>query len=445
MVHKITVVGAGVSGRALALWAAGRGASVFVTERRAEISRGTRELFDRTRIQWEVGGHTPECCECDLMVVSSGVSENSDAVSMARAKNVPVQGELDLLAPYLKGKIIAVTGTNGKTTCTALIAHLLQSAGLNSVSAGNIGEPLAAHADRNYDAIVMELSSFQLHWNTQLRPHVSILTNLAPDHLDWHGGYENYKNDKCKIFLPREGECYAVTHDVDAFRVPAGRAVCALGRGSLRIDAGPRDVFLIGRESSRLLFHKDALKLLGAHNLENAAMSCAAVALAFPEFDPSAGLSDFRVPPHRCEPVAERNGVLYIDDSKGTNVAAVITALRSIGGRKIVVLGGQGKGESYEALARVVCEETFAAIVIGSETEKILAALQAAGYGGAVRAKDMGEAVKKASELAAPGDKVLLSPACTSWDMYRSYEERGDHFAKLVRELSRSDRELAAL
>ena len=163
MVHKITVVGAGVSGRALALWAASRGAGVFVTDHRAEIPRETQELFSKTRIQWETGGHTPRCCECDLMVVSSGVSEKSDAVSMARAKNVPVQGELDLLAPFLKGKIIAVTGTNGKTTCTALIAHLLQSCGLNAVSVGNIGDPLAAHADRSYDAIVMELSSFQLH------------------------------------------------------------------------------------------------------------------------------------------------------------------------------------------------------------------------------------------------------------------------------------------
>lgn len=435
MVHKITVVGAGVSGRALALWAASRGAGVFVTDHRAEIPRETQELFSKTRIQWETGGHTPRCCECDLMVVSSGVSEKSDAVSMARAKNVPVQGELDLLAPFLRGKIIAVTGTNGKTTCTALIAHLLRNAGLNAVSAGNIGNPLAAHADRSYDAIVMELSSFQLHWNTQLRPDVAVLTNLAPDHLDWHGSYENYKNDKCKIFLPRQEECYAVTHDVDAFRVPAGRAVCALGRGNLRIDMDGRDVFLVGHGRRRLLFHKSSLKLLGSHNLENAAMSCAAVALAFRDVDPSAGLAGFEALRHRCEPVGEQNGVLFIDDSKGTNVAAVIAALHSINGRKLIILGGQGKGESYDELARVVCEETFAAIVIGSEAEKILAALRVAGYGHAVRAKDMAEAVKKASELAAPGDKVLLSPACTSWDMYHSYEERGDHFAQLVRAL----------
>ena len=435
MVHKITVVGAGVSGRALALWAASRGAGVFVTEHRAEIPRETQELFSKTRIQWETGGHTPRCCECDLMVVSSGVSEKSEAVRLARVANVPVQGELDLLAPHLKGKIIAVTGTNGKTTCTALIAHLLQSCGLNAVSVGNIGDPLAAHADRSYDAIVMELSSFQLHWNTQLRPDVAVLTNLAPDHLDWHGSYESYKSDKCKIFLPRQGECYAVTHDIDAFRVPAGRTVCALGRGNLRIDMDGSDVLLVDRERRRLLFRKSSLKLLGAHNLENAAMSCAAVALAFRDVDPSAGLASFEVLHHRCEPVGEQNGVLYIDDSKGTNVAAVIAALNSISGRKLVILGGQGKGERYDELARVVCEETFAAIVIGSEAEKIFAALRSAGYRHAVRAKDMSEAVKKASELAGPGDKVLLSPACTSWDMYHSYEERGDHFAQLVRTL----------
>lgn len=435
MVHKITVVGAGVSGQALALVAAQCGASVFVTDCRAELPRQAQELFNKSGIQWEAGGHTSKCCECDLMVLSSSIPAKSKAVQLALAAKVPVQGELDFLAARLKGKIIAVTGTNGKTTCTALIAHLLQSCGLNAVSTGNIGNPLAAHVDQRYDAIVMELSSFQLHWNTQLRPDVAVLTNLAPDHLDWHGSYENYKNDKCKIFLPRQGKCYAVTHDIDAFRVPSGRTVCSLGSGSLRIDTDGNDMLLIDHEKCRLLFHKSSLKLSGAHNLENAAMSCAAVALAFHDVDPSAGLASFEPLHHRCEPVCKQNGVFYIDDSKGTNVAAAIAALHGIKGRKLIILGGQGKGESYDELACVVCKETFAAVVIGSETEKILAALQDAGYRHAVRAKNMDEAVKKASELAVPGDKVILSPACTSWDMYHSYEERGCHFAQLVRAL----------
>lgn len=435
MLKRITVVGAGVSGRALAVFAARRGTKVFVTDCCGELPAETEELFRWNSIGWETGAHTRQCCECDLMVLSSGVSEKSTAARLAREAGIPVQGEVDFIAPFLSGKIIAVTGTNGKTTCTSLIGHILRSNGVDAVTAGNIGEPLASRAEEQHDALVLELSSFQLHWNSQLRPDVAVLTNLAPDHIDWHGSYENYIADKCRIFLPKSESCFAVVHESDAFRVPVGRAVCALGNGACRISANGEDVALIDGENRTLLFRKNSLKLLGAHNLENAAMSAAAAVLAFPGINPSEGIESFEAPRHRCEKVAEHGGVLYIDDSKGTNVAAAVTALRSIAGRKVVILGGQGKGENYELLARTVREEAFAAVVLGSEAEKILAALRHDGYESAHRAKDMEEAVKKASRLAREGDKVLLSPACTSWDMYKNYKERGDHFAALVRQL----------
>ncbi|MGI6076194.1 MAG: UDP-N-acetylmuramoyl-L-alanine--D-glutamate ligase [Pyramidobacter sp.] len=435
MEGKITIVGAGVSGSALALFAAERGAEVFVTDQRDDLPEERKALFRKHAIQWETGGHTERCTACDRMVVSSGVPATSCAVALAERAGVPVSGELDFLAPSLKGKIIAVTGTNGKTTCTSLIGHILKSGGLDAVTVGNIGEPLASHAGENHDALVMELSSFQLHWNSRLKPDVAVLTNLAPDHINWHGSYENYVAAKCRIFIPKEEECFAVVHDRDAFRVPAGRTVCALGQGECRISDEGGAVTLTRGGRTRMLFHKKSLSLLGQHNLENAAMSAAAAALAFPDVNPEEHLKEFLPLRHRCEKVAERHGVLYIDDSKGTNVAAVITALKSIAGPKIIILGGQGKGEAYDSLAETVKDQASAAVVIGSEADKIIAALQREGFENWHRAADMAEAVKKCSELARPGDRVLLSPACTSWDMYRNFEERGDHFASLVRHL----------
>ncbi len=435
MEKRVTVVGAGVSGRALALFASRLGAKVFVTESAPELAPGCARLFEESGIEWECGGHTPRCCECGAMVVGSGVRPDSPAVTMAREKNVPVIGELDFVAPSLSGKLIAVTGTNGKTTCTSLIAHILRGNGLNAVAAGNIGEPLAARAGARYDAIVAELSSFQLCWNTRLAPDVAVLTNLAPDHIDWHGGYEKYVADKCKIFLPKEGG-WAVAHASDAWRVPDGRKICALGgERTPRVVIDGERVALIKDGAGQTLFRTRSLPLIGSHNVENAAMSAAAAALAFDGIDVEKTLPSYRPPRHRCEKVAIVGGVLYVDDSKGTNVAAAVTALRSIPGRKVVILGGQGKGETYGTLAAAVKERAFAAVVIGSEAPALCAALAAAGMTNFARAAGMEEAVARAAAFAEPGDTVLLSPACTSWDMYKNFNERGDHFAALVGKL----------
>ena len=435
MAEKITIVGAGVSGRALALFAAQSGADVFVTDSRAELPESTQNDFKSASVRWECGGHTLRCCECDLMVVSSGVPEMSPAVVMARDKKIPVQGELDFLAPFLHGKLIAVTGTNGKTTCTSLIAHILKENGIDAVACGNIGEPLAAHAREDHEALVMELSSFQLHWNTRFAPDVAVLTNLAPDHIDWHGSYENYVDDKCKIFLPPKDGGFAVVHQEDAFRVPEVRRTVVLGSGADRIELADKESSLLLGGQKRVLFRTAALPLIGTHNLENAAMSAAAAVLAFPQIDVEKALPSFKAPRHRCEKVCEKNGVLYVDDSKGTNVAAAVTALRSVPGRKTVILGGQGKGETYELLAQTVKEQAASAIVIGSEAPAICRALECAGCKNILRAAGMEEAVRLAAKNARPGETVLLSPACTSWDMYKNYGERGDHFARLVRKL----------
>ncbi len=433
MPEKITVVGAGVSGKALAFWAKSQGAEVFVSDMKT-IAPEARDSFREAAISWEEGGHTVRCCECDLMVLSSGVGPQSEAVKMAVERGIVVRGELDCLASELQGKTIAVTGTNGKTTTTALIGHILRSNGLKTSVVGNIGTPLADCAGESCDAIVMELSSFQLYWNRSFMPDTAVLTNLAPDHLDWHSSFENYVESKGRIFNASQGNCWAIVQPGDAHLVPQIRSICTLGPGQENfIDVESQEVALRSGRIRRELFCRDQLKLMGRHNLENAAMATAAVALTFPQHNPSAGLADFQPLPHRCQLVGTWQDVSYVDDSKGTNVASTVTALRGIAGPKIIILGGQGKGETYELLAQTVKEEARAAILLGSEAERIRESLANAGYDPIFMVPSMDAAVKQAIEIARPGDRVLLSPACTSWDMYRNYKERGDHFASLVR------------
>ncbi|MBP3753001.1 MAG: UDP-N-acetylmuramoyl-L-alanine--D-glutamate ligase, partial [Pyramidobacter sp.] len=228
---------------------------------------------------------------------------------------------------------------------------------------------------------------------------------------------------------------FAVVHQEDAFRVPEVRRTVVLGSGADRIELADKESSLLLDGQKRVLFRTAALPLIGTHNLENAAMSAAAAVLAFPQIVVEKALPSFKAPRHRCEKVCEKNGVLYVDDSKGTNVAAAVTALRSVPGRKTVILGGQGKGETYELLAQTVREQAASAIVIGSEAPAICRALECAGCKNILRAAGMEEAVRLAAKNARPGETVLLSPACTSWDMYKNYGERGDHFAQLVRKL----------
>lgn len=437
MTGKITVVGAGISGQSLALWAKKLGAQVFVTDCKAELAPQVCLAFEQAQIQYESGGHTQRALECDLMVVSSGVGPQSQAVQMAMASGVPVRGELDFLHPWMKGRSIAVTGTNGKTTTTSLIGHLLRSQGLKVGVAGNIGVPLASVAGQEFDVCVMELSSFQLYWNHSFTPDVAVLTNLAPDHLDWHGSYEAYVAAKMRIFGSPQSWNWAICQARDRSLVPFGGKVCSLGYhgDDPWIDIQDDGATWVDGVDRINLFHKDQLKLVGRHNLENAAMATAAVYALDSGLEPACGLPSFLPPAHRCQKVAVRRGVAWINDSKGTNVASTTTALSGIEGPKIVILGGKGKGEDYEPLALSVKAHAKAAVLLGMEADKIEAVLRAVGFDQVYRVQDMSEAVHQAEKLAQSGDTVLLSPACTSWDMYRSYEERGDHFAQLIHEL----------
>lgn len=445
---SITVVGAGVSGRSIALLAKKAGYRVFVTEMR-DVDIVTRKILEESGIAFESGMNSLRMLECDMMVLSSGVSPDSGPVVLARKRGMPVIGEIDFVRPFLRGSIIGVTGSNGKTTTTMLTGHLFENAGFRTGIAGNVGSPLAEHAWVEHDIIVAELSSFQLFWADKFDLDLAVVTNIDPDHIDWHGTLEEYYRSKRKILgmLAPEGKVICQARDIpvlfmgedwtkNAIPLYWGRQEkCEFCNSIMMLE---NFALLYGSGPEIKLFDYSDVLLLGKHNLENAAMSLAILALEGGDITKAKiALGSFKTPSHRCEPVACIEGVSFVDDSKGTNVAATVTALSSLEGKKIVILGGKGKGEDYGPLAVAVSREAEGAIIMGEEKPKIREALIKEGFSAFAEVQTMKEAVEKARMMSKKGYVVLLSPACTSWDMYASYKDRGEDFKRSVRALAK--------
>jgi len=440
---RITVVGAGISGRELALMARRLGARVFVSEA-GPVSAAALDLFGRSGIDWEGEGHTERAFQADALLLSSGIPPSAEVVQGARRRGIPLIGELDLVAPHIRGKLVAVTGSNGKSTVTSLIGHMLRRAGRNVGVGGNLGTAASTFTDRDFDAVVLELSSFQLARASVLSAAVSVVTNLAPDHIDWHGSYEAYVEAKARVLSLRTPSGWGIVQDRDVEALGAADAERLLTlswsrtpvhrmAGHIFMDADRASLIRDGAE--RTLFRYSETSLLGGHNRENVAMSLAVLRILGIDLPARVLMEGFAPLPHRCEHAGAIDGVVYVDDSKGTNVAASVTAMTSLEGRKVVILGGRGKGEDYAPLAEAVVREADAAVLLGEERDAIADALRRAGFSAIHMAKDMEGAVLAARDLARPGMTVLLSPACTSWDMYANYGERGDHFCSIVRSL----------
>jgi UDP-N-acetylmuramoylalanine--D-glutamate ligase len=352
----------------------------------------------------------------DLVVKSPGVPEDAAPVEAARRAGIEIVSEVEVALRYLPNQLLAVTGTNGKTTTTALLGAILDAAGLPVEVAGNIGRPLASLVGAVDPGawIVCELSSFQLEGIDTLRPRVAVLTNLEPDHLDRHGTFEAYAAVKLRVFENQGPDDVAIV---------------------------PRGLGAIPGEARRVEFAADdalpAEPLIpGAHNRENAAAATAAArAVGVPDVAIAQALATFPGVEHRIETVAERDGVLFVNDSKATNVAAALRALASFPGRrKHVILGGRGKRESYAALAAAFGPGDRA-YLIGEAAAELAAALVEAGIPFVV-AGELENALGAAAHAAARGDVVLLSPACASFDQFRSFEHRGEEFRRLVQNLA---------
>lgn len=436
------MIGLARSGAAATRWLAKAGIAAYASDSAATpaLERTAAELR-ALGVRVDLGHHDlARIARAAAVIVSPGVPPDAAPLRAAREHGVEVLAELDLAVRALPDmKLIAVTGTNGKTTTTALIAHLLKEAGQRVEAAGNIGRPLielALMAEPPRWAAV-EASSFQLHDAPHLVPTIGVLTNLAPDHLDRYATLAEYYADKRLLFRNAKASSVWVLNGDDA-------AVLDLAAGA------PGQVWHFGvrgthdawwdRASGRLILGdapvlpRSDLPLLGDHNVENAlAAALAARAAGAKAADIGRGLATFRGLPHRLEFVREVQGVRWYNDSKATNVASTAVGLRAMDRPFIWLAGGRHKGEPYTPLVPLLSERCRGAVMIGEAAELI-----AHDVGGAVtveRARDLADAVARAAHMAAPGDAVLLSPACSSYDMFNNYEERGAMFRQLVEAL----------
>ncbi|MCW2951972.1 MAG: UDP-N-acetylmuramoylalanine/D-glutamate ligase, partial [Conexibacter sp.] len=375
------------------------------------------------------------------LVKSPGVPHDAPVVAAARARGLAVVGELELAWRLLPNEFVAVTGTNGKTTTTELIGHIHREAGLPVAVAGNVGTAASSLVGTIDPAatIVAEASSFQLEDTTAFAPEGAVLLNLAPDHLDRHGSFAAYVEAKLNAFARQGADAVAVAPAALGRELPglARRVTFGAGDGTAPSAAPAASIALRGDGTIAWegvpLIAADELSLPGPHNRENA-MAAAAITLAR-GVDPDAvraGLRSFRGVAHRLELVRERDGVAYVNDSKATNVASTLVALRSYApGVVHLIAGGVTKAQDFDALATAVAEACRAVYLIGEGAEEIAAAIAPAAVP-LTRSGDLERALAAASAAARPGDVVLLSPACASFDQYADFEARGDHFRRLV-------------
>jgi UDP-N-acetylmuramoylalanine--D-glutamate ligase len=436
--RRVTVVGLARSGVAACRLLLAFGASVGGTDVRAREALPDEVWgLQAAGVRLHLGSHPPEAFRgVDLVVVSPGVPVGHEALAGCRRHGIPVMGELELAFRVTTADVIAVTGTNGKTTTTTLVGHLVAGAGRPVLVGGNIGRPLAADALAvpGDGLVVAEVSSFQLETAERFHPRVAALLNLTPDHLDRHGTLAAYAEAKARIFRRQGARDWAVINaDDPGAAALAGRApgrvlwfsrTRAVAEGAL-VRAGWITLRLEGRETP--IAPLSEIFLRGDHNVENvlAATACAAWAGVEPE-RLRAGIRGFRGVAHRLEWVRELEGVLFYNDSKGTNVDATRKALASFRGPIVLIAGGRDKGQDFAPLAAAANGRVKAGVLIGEGRATLGPALR--GVTVVHEADSMGSAVRTAFGLAVPGDVVLLSPACASFDMFRDYEHRGEIF-----------------
>ena len=435
----IAVLGAGESGVGAALLAQKKGLTVFVSDFGQIKEPYQKELSDNG-IEWEQGTHTEErILAADILIKSPGIPETL-LVKKARQQGIEVLSEIEFAYRYCKGKIVAITGSNGKTTTATLVHHLLKGAKLDVALAGNIGDSFARCLSlSDHDYWVLELSSFQLDDIHQFKPYIAILLNLSPDHLDrYEGEMENYVASKLRITENQDLNDYFIywneddlikknLNKVKAVKLPFGEETSTTGASLINETIEIN----INREQLTMTIHELALQ--GKHNTYNSmAGGIAAKLLGITNDIVRECLSDFEKIEHRLEPVLKVYGVDYINDSKATNVNATWYALDSMTKSVVWICGGVDKGNNYEELVPLVSKKVKAIVCLGADNTKLIKT-----FGGVVyvieSSNSMEMAVKAAYKLAKKGDTVLLSPACASFDLFTSYEDRGRQFKKQIR------------
>jgi UDP-N-acetylmuramoylalanine--D-glutamate ligase len=449
---RVLVVGLGKSGVASALFLKACGARVTVSDAKSgdELRNEIPALLDHG-ITVETGGHGERTFrEQDLIVVSPGVPVDAPLLQQARALGEMVIGEIELAAQFLPGPIVAITGSNGKTTTTTLTGEILTAGGLSTLVGGNIGTPAISLAERatRETVIVLEVSSFQLETIQTFRPTVAVVLNVTPDHLDRHRTFEAYVNAKARMFENQRGDDFAVLNEDDATCVAmAARTKAQVfwfsRKKEVKQGAWVRDGKILfrdgsGEKSQREIMQVSEIPLKGAHNLENVlAAVCAGALMGCAPEKIRRAVREFKAVEHRLEFVATIGGVDYYNDSKATNVDATIKALESFPANIHLILGGKDKGSDYSVLNDLLRQRVKRVYTIGGAAEKIESQIRAVNVE-IVRAVTLENAVRKANAAAVAGDVVLLAPACASFDQFKSYEHRGQVFKEVVSGLGQS-------
>ena len=440
---EVTVVGAALSGLAAVDLLLARGARVTLAD--ASPALAAADALRARGVQVQLGPHTADqFVTADLLVVSPGVPLEQDAFVNARRAGVPIIGELELAARWLRGRVIAITGTKGKSTTTTLASRMLIEAGCDAPAGGNIGAPLAAQvaASTARTRHVVEASSFQLATIDTFHPWIAVLLNLSPDHLDRHGTFEAYASAKARIFMNQTAQDWAVVNADDPAALALARGARAR-RFDYSLDGTLADGVtvehgVIVRRSGGVsvpLVPLESVQVPGRHLLSDVLAATAVACLAgVPADAMRRAVEGFHGLAHALERVAVIEGVTYINDSKATNIASARKAIESFHGGVVVILGGRFKGGRFEDLRDVVAERCAAVVAIGEAK-----ALIRAGLGDVVPVHDatsMADAVQQGRRLAPPDGTVLLAPACASFDMFRDYAARGRAFVEEVRRMS---------
>jgi len=441
---KITVMGAARSGLDAALLLQKEGASVFLSElnNRNEM-QAAAELLDSRHIAHEFGGHTDRIFEADILVLSPGIPVSHYLVREALSKKIEVLGELEVASWFCKGRIAAITGSNGKSTTTALLGEMVKQAGIPGVVAGNIGTTFSSQVPNTRDesVAVVEVSNFQLETIRDFAPHTAVFLNLTPDHLDRHGTVTEYARIKSRIFENQTADQFAVYNRQDDKVNAMIRTVDSMPVPFQWEDPGEDGAFV--KDNRLTVRWKDQLFPLcpvsemgipGPHNVMNGlAAAMAAVCLDLPVNAIQQALSTFKGLPHRMETVRELNRVLYYNDSKSTNVDSMACALKSFPAPVILIAGGRDKASDFTVLNRLIRENAKRVLLIGEAADKMENAWK--NETAVVRAASLQDAVEKARQSAETGDVVLLSPGCASFDMFENFEDRGNQFKSLVNAL----------
>ena len=442
---RLVILGGGESGIGTAILGKKKGYEVFVSDF-GKIKGNYKEVLIINGIAWEEEKHTEDLIlNADVVMKSPGIPDKSPIVKKLIEKGIPVLSEIEFAAPFTDATIIGITGSNGKTTTTMLTHHLLKSAGLNVGLGGNIGKSFAWQiADNKYDSYVLELSSFQLDGILNFKPHIAIITNISPDHLDRYDyKYENYIDAKFRITMNQTEEDYLIydaddeaiaewfkTHTTKAKLIPFSLTKTFSEGAYIK-----NNKMEISINQEEFTMDTEYIALEGKHNMKNAmAATSVAKLMQIRKSTIRESLSNFQGVEHRLEKVLKIQNVQYINDSKATNVNATFFALDSMNTPTVWIVGGVDKGNDYNELMSLVREKVKAIICLGVDNKKIIDV-----FGNVVdmmiEVDNMNDAVKMAQRLSEKGDTVLLSPACASFDLFESYEDRGKQFKQAVKNL----------